>query len=316
MRTARPGRLPPPETLAGQVAVLDLAFQAQDPERDLAWAAALGERLAAWVDHHDQPAWERVAADPRFLLVPRREAPACPPLVTAEVVAAAGPVRTVLCHGDLDGVLSAAKWLLLAEGLEPPAWLDPDSIAADTRRAELTPRGERLDRALRSAPGKQRLARAVAASVLAEARGLAEAPEVAALLDRAVAVHEHMLANAARARELVEALPDAPLDTVLVDLRVLPAGLRLDLTALLLELQQEHDLIIAIVRAPRGRFRIVASTAPERSGLDLREFFGIHGFAPFRVHLEPEVLLRRVPARRLEQVLRGTAPSRGITGES
>lgn len=299
----RPGRLPPPETLAGRVAVLDLAFDGADPQRDLRWAEALGPRLAVWIDHHDQPCWESLAQDPRFVLVPRAEAPACPPLVTAERVARFGPAGALLAHGDLDGVLSAAKWTLLQLGLPVPDWIDPDGIAADTRRGVLSPRGARLDQALRGSGDAAVVRRAVIASVLAEARGEAEPEEAARRLDGAMRAHGRAQEATAHAAETAVHLPDLAENAAVVDLRRCPPDQRLDVTALMLGLQPRYDWVIVLGRQAGGGLKILVSTMPERSGLDLRREFDLQGYAPFRVHVSPETLLRRLPSAELRRIL-------------
>lgn len=306
----RPGKLPPAAALPGRVAVLDLAFDGADPERDLRWAAALGPRLAVWIDHHDQPCWAGLADDPRYVLIPRAQAPACPPLVTAERVARFGPAGALLAHGDLDGVLSAAKWTLLQLGLPVPDWLDPDGIAADTRRGVLSPRGARLDQALRGSGDAAVVRRAVIASVLAEARGEAEPSEIAQRLDAAQRAQGRAQEAAVRAAEAALPLDGIAEDAVVVDLRRYPAAQRLDVTALMLALQPRHDWVIVLGRQAGGGLKILVSTEPARSGLDLRREFGLRGFAPFRVHVSPEALLRRLPSATLRQALGISAPSR------
>jgi len=156
----QPGNLPaPPE---GRVAVVDVAFAGGEnfEKSTVPFLQALGERLAIWIDHHEHPVgWDRYRADPRFLLVPNREAHACPELVTPEVVRKAGPVDAVVAHADLDGLLSAVKFL--RGGTPPWPQADEDARAADSpgRGHPLSARGrlisEALDHAaaeLRSAP--------------------------------------------------------------------------------------------------------------------------------------------------------------------
>ena len=134
----------------GRVALVDVAF-AHGKGYELAtrpFLEELGERLALWVDHHDHPAWHLVAGDPRFVLVDRRRAPACPQLITPELVAGAGKVDTVVAHLDFDGVISACKFLL--GGRSPYAAADEDARAVDTpgRGYELSGAGARLAGAL------------------------------------------------------------------------------------------------------------------------------------------------------------------------
>jgi hypothetical protein len=128
----QPGNLPPPPA-EGRVAVVDVAFAGGENFEisTVPFLDALGDRLAIWIDHHEHPlGWARFRGDPRFLLVPNQKAHACPELVTPEVVKQAGPVDVVVAHADLDGLLSAVKFLRGGE----PAWpeADEDARAADS----------------------------------------------------------------------------------------------------------------------------------------------------------------------------------------
>ena len=134
----QPGSLPtPPE---GHVAVLDVAFAGGEnfEKVTLPFLEALGDRLAVWIDHHEHPVgWARVRGDPRFRLVPNRDAHACPELVTRDVVERAGPVDAIVAHADLDGLLSAVKFLRKGE----PPWPEADE---DARAADSPGRGHAL----------------------------------------------------------------------------------------------------------------------------------------------------------------------------
>ena len=128
----QPGALPsPPEQ--GRVAVVDVAFAGGDgfEKSTLPFIEALGDRLAIWIDHHEHPlGWSRYRGDPRFVLVPNREAHACPELVTPELVEKAGAVDVVFAHADFDGLLSAVKFL--RGGVAPWPEADEDARAADS----------------------------------------------------------------------------------------------------------------------------------------------------------------------------------------
>jgi hypothetical protein len=150
---ATPKKLPDAGKLQGRVAVLDLGFCAQGLTPSFEsmtgpFLSRLGERLCAWVDHHDHPYHERYARDPRFVLASKDRAPACAPMVTAEVVRLLGPADTLVAHLDFDGLYSCARWIL--EGEEPYAGADADAVAVDTRVGELTTTGRLIDRALRA----------------------------------------------------------------------------------------------------------------------------------------------------------------------
>src|ERR1700704_2730289 len=139
MFVEQPGNLPapPPE---GRVAVVDVAFAGGEnfEKSTVPFLQALGDRLAIWIDHHEHPlGWSRYRDDPRFVLVPNRIAHACPELVTPEVVRKAGPVDVVVAHADLDGLLSAVKFL---RGGTPP-WPEADE---DARAVDSPGRGHTL----------------------------------------------------------------------------------------------------------------------------------------------------------------------------
>src|SRR5207237_6327524 len=68
--------------------------------------------------------------DGRVVLVRHRDAHACPELVTEELVARTGPVDEVVAHADLDGLLSAVKFL--REGRPPWPEADEDARAVDS----------------------------------------------------------------------------------------------------------------------------------------------------------------------------------------
>lgn len=150
-----PRKLPRADRLPGRVVVLDVAFAgdaggASFEKVTEPFIRGLGDRLAMWIDHHDHALHPRFADDPRFVLRSKAQAPACPELVTPERVAFAGPIDTICCHVDFDGLCAAAKWI--RGGLEPYVGADADARAVDTRIGRPSERGETLDRALRARP--------------------------------------------------------------------------------------------------------------------------------------------------------------------
>ena len=160
MFVEQPGSLPPPPE-EGRVAVVDVAVAGGEnfETSTVPFLAALGERLAIWIDHHEHPVgWARFRDDPRFVLVPNRIAHACPELVTPQAVRRAGHVDVVVAHADLDGLLSAVKFL---RGGEPP-WpeADEDARAADSpgRGHALSPKAALLNDALDHATAELRTA--------------------------------------------------------------------------------------------------------------------------------------------------------------
>lgn len=125
-----PKRLPSPPPL-GRVVTLDLAFAAKDrfEQATRPFIEALGLRLARWIDHHPHPAWERYRDDPRFLLVDKESAPACPELVHPGLVEEIGEVDHVFAHADFDGLLTAVKFL--RKGVPAYEGADEDARAID-----------------------------------------------------------------------------------------------------------------------------------------------------------------------------------------
>lgn len=160
MFVEQPGSLPPPPP-EGRVAVVDVAFAGGEnfEKSTVPFLAALGDRLAIWIDHHEHPVgWARFRDDPRFVLVPNQIAHACPELVTPEAVRRAGPVDVVVAHADLDGLLSAVKFL--RGGVPPWPEADEDARAADSpgRGHTLSPRAALLSAALDHAAAELRSA--------------------------------------------------------------------------------------------------------------------------------------------------------------
>jgi hypothetical protein len=162
---ASPRVLPKAEKLQGRVVVLDIAFAAT-VGTSISFDAitkpfldGLGDRLAAWVDHHDHEKHAQYKADSRFVLATKAEHGACPEMVTEELVRQTGPIDCICTHVDLDGLYAAAKWIL--GGKEPYAGADDDARAVDTRVGTPGPVGTRIDRALRAKFRDDQLKRAV-----------------------------------------------------------------------------------------------------------------------------------------------------------
>lgn len=150
-----PRKLPKAKDLKGRVVVLDIAFAADTGGSSFETVTkklidGLGDRLAMWVDHHDHELHAQFADDPRFVLATKAQHGACPEMVTPERVEAAGPVDTVCCHIDFDGLCAAAKWI--RGGVEPYEGADDDARAIDTRMGTPSPRAAMIDRALRGRP--------------------------------------------------------------------------------------------------------------------------------------------------------------------
>jgi hypothetical protein len=162
---ASPRLLPRADKVTGRVVVLDIAFAATvgtSVSFELTtkpFLDGLGDRLAAWVDHHDHERHADFARDPRFVLATKAEHGACPEMVTPELVRQVGPIDSIVTHVDLDGLYAAAKWIL--DGKEPYKGADDDARAVDTRVGTPGPIAQRIDRALRARFRDDQLKRAV-----------------------------------------------------------------------------------------------------------------------------------------------------------
>jgi hypothetical protein len=263
-----PRALPPAAKLEGRVAVLDVAFASEGggasfEKTTLPFIRGLGDRLAAWVDHHDHDRHVDYAADPRFLLTTKAEHGACPELITPEVVHAADPVDTVAMHLDLDGLYSGAKWVL--GGVEPYPGADGDARAIDTRRGEPGPIAVRIDRALRARFRDETLKHRVIQYLVARTKAAVLWEEIDAA-----------------ARDIDPLLDESRRLAARYELRdgiayVESAGRPYDKTELLLIGQERSP--VAIVR-DSGSLTIAADF---ESGLDFVKLFALGGGMPTRV---------------------------------
>lgn len=150
---ASPRKLPRSSALHGRVVVLDIAFASLSIGKGFDKTTGklieqLGPRLARWVDHHDHPLHVRYAGDERFVLATKAEHGACPEMIDPALVESTGPVDTIVCHFDLDGLYAAAKWIL--GGRQPYPGADDDARAIDTRIGQASPEAARIDEALRA----------------------------------------------------------------------------------------------------------------------------------------------------------------------
>lgn len=275
-----PRTLPKPDTLPGRVVVLDIAFAAEGggssfQKVTLPFINGLGNRLAAWVDHHDHERHVDYAGDKRFVLSTKAEHGACPEMITPELVAAVGPVDTVAVHLDLDGLFAGAKWVL--GGHEPYPGADDDARAVDTRRGKPSATAARIDQALRARFRDETLKHRVIQFLVARGR----APVLWEEIEAAARLLDPMLEETRRIAEryqveggiaFVEARTRVPYDK----------------TELLL-LGQERAPVAVVHDA--GALSIAADYT---SGLDFVKLFGLGGGMPTRVS---------VPEQRLPEVM-------------
>jgi hypothetical protein len=281
---ASPRVLPRAERLQGRVVVLDIAFAATvgtSVSFELTtrpFLDALGDRLAAWVDHHDHERHADFAGDPRFVLSTKAEHGACPEMVTPDLVRQTGPIDCIMTHVDLDGLYAAAKWIL--GGHEPYPGADADARAVDTRVGMPGPSAVRIDRALRAKFRDDQLKRAVVQYLVGGMRP---------------GVHEDMIAEAAAEFERRDARTRALAGQFTIRGRVAvvdTAGFagQFDKTDLLLAGQTLAP--VAIVRDSG----MVSIAAAFDSGWDFVALFGLGGGMPTRVTI-PELSLDDVVDR-------------------
>ena len=298
---ASPRKLPRARDLKGKVVVLDVAFASESASGGfekvtLPFIEELGPRLVGWVDHHDHVKHEQYRSDPRFVLTTKAEHGACPEIVTPEVVARIGPVDTIVCHTDFDGLCSAAKWL--RGGREPYPGADDDARAIDTRIGAPGPIGHRIDRALRARPRDTALFGLVV-------RHLAGGLEDASLwesIDRAAAeleAIEEITRRIAASYVIVDLHPGDALPAAIRSMAYVDATERhgkYDKTQLLL-LGQERASIAMILDLDT-----VSLAARYGSGVSFLDVMGLSGGMPTLVS---------IPKKRLHEALEklGVAPA-------
>lgn len=272
---ASPRKLPKPESLQGQVVVLDLAFAADGIGKGFAkttgrFIEALGSRLACWVDHHDHPRHQEFAGDPRFVLATKAQHGGCPEMITPEIVNGAGPVDTVLAHFDLDGIYSAVKWAL--GGIEPYPGADLDARAVDTRMGEVSETGAWMDAALRADWSNASVRDAVVSLLLAsEGEGVDRSLPCALTIEQSAQKFAGMMRMTKILAERFEVRGEVAVVRVTSD----PASY--DKTELLLMGQKIAPVAMVIAK---GNATIAANF---ESGINFLEILGIGGGMPTRV---------------------------------
>jgi hypothetical protein len=277
-----PRYLPKPAKLRGRVVVLDIAFAADGmgtpfDETTGAFIKELGGRLAAWIDHHDHERHAEFAGDSRFVLATKAQHGACPEMVTPELVKNAGPIDTIVCHVDLDGLYAAVKWL--RGGKEPYPGADDDARAVDTRIGEPGPVGALVDKALRAHFRDEGLKHRLVKWLYDGMKDKAMADE----LQQAAADFDVMADEARRLAGLYRKHGRAVMVDAGKEMRV-----AYDKTLLLLEGQKRAP--VAIVR-DAGMITLAAAFD---SGIDFIKMFDLGGGMPTRVSF---------PESRLDDVL-------------
>lgn len=267
-----PRRLPKASSLKGRVVVLDVAFagaQSGGFEKvTLPFIRGLGERLRAWVDHHDHDAHARFKDDPRFVLSTKAQHGACPEMIDEALVDRVGPIDTICHHNDFDGLASAAKWM--RGGVEPYPGCDADARCIDTRLGEPSQRATVIDRALRARPRDLTLYEFV---VRAMAKGL----EDPMLWEQIVAAAKEMVPIENETKRVAERY--AHLGGRVVGIDVTGHSASIDKTLLLL-LGQERDTVSLVVDRDT-----VSVAARFDSGLNFLQLFAVSGGMPTRISL-------------------------------
>jgi hypothetical protein len=292
-----PRALPRASSLVGRVVVLDVAFAASSgasvsfDQVTLPFIRELGDRLAAWVDHHDHERHVDFASDPRFFLATKAEHGACPEMVTPEIVRQAGPIDTILCHLDLDGLYAAAKWI--RGGIEPYRGADDDARAVDTRTGKPGPIATSIDRALRARFRDEDLKRRIIAWLVA---GTPRGPLAETIAEAAAEFDARDRGTRALVRRFAVRGAVAYVDAS-------GSAVPYDKTDLLLAGQALAE--VAIVR-DSGHLTIAAAYD---SGWDFVALLGLEGGMPTRV---------TVPDGRMDDVMariEGAARSRVLPGD-
>ena len=273
-----PRKLPRAGSLRGRVVVLDLAFASNATKNGferitLRFIEELGNRLAAWIDHHDHDEHARFLSDSRFILCNKSDHGACPELITPDLRRCIGPVDTIVCHTDFDGIASAAKWL--RDGIEPYEGCDSDARAIDTRIGKPSAIADTIDRALRARPHDNALFGLVIRHL---ANGLADASLWLPVREAADELDEIEAAT----RTLAQAYCRVPPGVAVIDIS--KPHPRIDKTLMLLIGQQRENIAMIL-----DRQTINIATSFD-SGINLVKLLGLSGGMPTRVSIPSESL--------------------------
>ena len=269
--------------LEGQVVVLDIAFCADTPRSTFAtttlpFIQALGNRLALWVDHHEHERHAEFIHDPRFVLSSRKEHPAVPEMITPELVRKVEQVDTIVAHGDFDGIMAAAKWILGGE--EPYEGADADARFADSRIGAFSEIGQMIDWALKVNPVDNEFRYVVLHYLVSRCQDEEAKRQIE---ERAKVYGKVMERTNYWAERYV-------IDGGLAILDIRSEREQVDMTELLLKGEQLAPSKIAIVRnrnLKTGEPQVIIA-APVDSGYNFLTLFGLSGGMPTRVTLPDE----------------------------
>jgi hypothetical protein len=198
-------------------------------------------------------------------------------MIEPALVERIGPLDTIVCHTDFDGLASAAKWM--RGGVEPYPGADDDARAIDTRMGTPSAVANRMDRALRARHGDQGLFGVIVRHL---ASGLADA----ALWEPIDRAGEELVPIEKETRRAAQAYQRLAPGVAIVD--VASGYSRIDKTLLLL-LGQEREPVSVVLDKDN-----VSIAARFDSGLNFLQLFELEGGMPTRVSL---------PRKRLSDVL-------------
>ncbi len=269
-----PRKLPKASRLEGRVVVLDIAFAGMAgggfDKVTKKLIDGLGDRLVGWVDHHDHDRHVEYQDDARFVLCTKAEHGACPEMISPELVERIGPVDTIVCHTDFDGLASAAKWKL--GGKEPYLGCDADAHAIDTRTGKPSSVGLVFDRALRARPRDKALYTLVVRSLVDGVKDKA----LFALIEEAAALMVPIEKETRRAAQSYRRFSRRGGGGVaMVD--IAHGYKQVDKTSLLL-MGQELEQVSIVVDSQN-----VTMAAPFNSGINFIQLLGLDGGMPTRV---------------------------------
>ena len=254
------------------MAVLDIAFAGSQgsgfDKVTQPFIDQLGPRLRVWVDHHDHDQHLRFAGDPRFVLSKKSEHGACPEMIDSPLVQRIGPIDTICCHNDFDGLASAAKWML--GGVEPYPGCDADARAIDTRMGVPSSLATIIDRALRARPRDEALYAMVVRYLAQGQKDQASFESISGAADELLPIERETRRLAKGYRRLGDGV---------VGLDVTGHRAAIDKTLLLL-LGQELEKVSLVVDRDT-----VSVAAQFDSGYDFLKMFGVSGGMPTRVAL-------------------------------
>lgn len=296
---ATPRSLPNPSSLEGRVVVLDLAFAHSKPSGKYPSVThklidKLGDRLALFLDHHDSEFHADFIDNPRFILATKSEHGACPEMITPTIVAQIERVDTILCHGDFDGLASAAKWI--KGGYEPYPGCDHDAWCVDTRLSSPSKLGQVMDRALRADYRDPQIKEKVLLLLLSKGVD----PDLLRELEK---IGEETKALEEGADFLAQGYISLSEEVVFVDIR--DAQMSFDKTHLLLR-GQELAKIAVLLDADSATF-----AAPFNSGVNFLKLFQVSGGMPTVLSLPPHRLRGAlvqlgIPSAEARMLSRGT----------